>query len=228
MSKTIQRVKGPTSIAGALASAIVLLAGGCGGSDGTEGTQGLAIDSPSVNTERPVPEPADDGRSPVATTGGTPRTTDSRPSQADRQRAAAAAEDAYSTYIDAIDERDGETICLLLPADARRVLKPPVDRGGCAESLSASIGYRDPRGYPVWRRTTLTGIEGSSVGSDLATARLTAGIVTEFADRTEPSIENDIVYMEQVDGEWRLAKPSSAIYRAIGRPEPPPDVISPP
>ena len=52
--------------------------------------------------------------------------------------------------------------------------------------------------------------------------------MTSFADRTEPSVESDIAYLERVAGKWRLAKPTGALYRAIGQPEIPPSVISPP
>ena len=52
--------------------------------------------------------------------------------------------------------------------------------------------------------------------------------MTDFADRSEPSIESDIAYLELTGGAWRLAKPSAAIYRAIGRAELPPTVIAPP
>jgi hypothetical protein len=139
-----------------------------------------------------------------------------------------AAEMAYAAYIEAINERDGRRLCELLPPDALRDLQPPVDRGGCARRLGASVGYRDPRGFPVWEETTLSGIERTAIGRDLRSARLTAGIVTSFADRTEPSVESDVAYLERVAGRWRLAKPTAALYRAIGQPDIPPSVISPP
>ena len=52
-------------------------------------------------------------------------------------------------------------------------------------------------------------------------------IVTDFEGR-EPSVESDVAYLERVGGEWRLAQPTGALYRAIGNPEPPPTVIAPP
>jgi poly-gamma-glutamate synthesis protein (capsule biosynthesis protein) len=144
------------------------------------------------------------------------------------RRAVAGAEDAYRRYVEAINDRDGAALCALLPADALAELRPPVERDGCAATLAASIGYRDPRGYPVWERTTLTGFGAAELDRDGEGARLVAAIVTDFADRDEPSVEDDIAYLERSGGGWRLAKPSSAIYRAIGRPEPPPGAITPP
>jgi hypothetical protein len=214
---------------GGLAAAAALLVFGCGGSAAVSSTESVATPTPQpANTERPDPVTAANPDSPSGSGRGEAPTDDTGPSQAEKERAAAAAEDAYSAYVDAINARDGKALCALLPADALRDLKPPVMRDGCAATLAASIGYEDPRGYPVWEGTTLTGIDSTSIGRDVTTARLTASIVTEFADRSQPSIESDIAYLELVGDRWRLAKPSSAIYRAIGRPEPPPDAISPP
>lgn len=138
------------------------------------------------------------------------------------------AQAAYRAYIDAINARDGATLCRLLPAAAIGELQAPVERGSCAATLTASIGYRDPRGFPVWRRTHLNAIDRTAVAADLESARITAAITTDFADRDEPSVESDIAYLERVGGRWRLAQPTGAIYRAIGNAEPPPSVIAPP
>ena len=150
-----------------------------------------------------------------------------RPTDAEREAVGERAQAAYRDYIDAINARDGATLCDLLSPASVRKLKPPVERSSCAATLRASIGYSDPRGLPVWKRTLLNGIDGTQVAASLASARITAAIVTEFADRDEPSVESDIAYLKRVGGRWRLAKPSGAIYRAIGV-EPPPDVIVPP
>lgn len=170
-----------------------------------------------------TPPPQQD--EPVATPASPP---DPRDDDAAKRAQLGAAEAAYADYIAAINARDGARICELLPPDVLRDLRPPVERGGCERQLSASIGYRDPRGFPVWKETTLNGIEGTAIGRDLRSARLTAGIVTSFADRTEPSVESDVAYLERVAGRWRLAKPTGALYRAIGQPDIPPSVISPP
>ena len=59
-------------------------------------------------------------------------------------------------------------------------------------------------------------------------ARVTATVVTEFADRDQPSIEDDVIYLVELGGEWLIAKPSSTLYRAVGKPEVPPEAIAPP
>ncbi len=160
--------------------------------------------------------------------GGEPDDGGADPSDADRGAAAADAEAAYRAYVDAINARDGAALCDLLAPSAIRELRPPVERASCSASLHDSIGYRDPRGFPVWERTLLSQIEGVQISGDLASARITAAINTEFADRGEPSVESDIAYLELAGGEWRLAKPSGALYRAVGNAELPPSVIVPP
>ena len=108
---------------------------------------------------------------------------------------------AYEDYIAAINARDGARLCDLLPPDAERTLKPAVDGASCAARIGDSIGYEDPRGFPVWKETTLSAFDSTTIGRDLDSARLTAAIVTSFADRTEPSVESDIAYLERVGGE---------------------------
>jgi hypothetical protein len=52
--------------------------------------------------------------------------------------------------------------------------------------------------------------------------------VTRFADREEPSIEDDVVYLTRSGDDWLIAKPSSTLYRAVGIAEVPPSVLAPP
>jgi hypothetical protein len=127
-------------------------------------------------------------------------------------------------YIEAIDERDGEELCELVPGAAE--LELPEQRGSCTASVRASIGYADPRGFPVFESAKLSGRPEVEVGG--AQARATATVVTEFADRSEPSVEDDVVYLERPGERWLLAKPSSTLYRAIGVPDVPPEVLQEP
>jgi hypothetical protein len=102
----------------------------------------------------------------------------------------------------------------------------PRDRGGCAPSLSASVGYRDPRGFPVYDRSRIARIP--KVAMQGSGARVTATIVTRFADNREPSIEDDVIYLRRVGTRWLIAKPSATLYRAIGVGNIPPQALAPP
>lgn len=139
-------------------------------------------------------------------------------------RELAAAERAYRDYIEAINARDGAALSALLGADGVEALDLPVERGSPEERLSASIGFEDPRGFPVWAKTTLASVD-SAEELPSGAIQVTATIVTDFADRPEPSVETDVAYL---DSDGTLLKPSAAIYRAVGKPDVPPSVIAAP
>jgi hypothetical protein len=117
-------------------------------------------------------------------------------------------------------------VCALLVAGALAEVPLPVDRGDPCASLSASIGYRDPRGLPVWEHAEVTGIR--SVELQDSGARVVATTVTTFADRDERSIEDDVVYLVRSGDAWLVAQPSSTLYRSVGIADVPPSVLSPP
>jgi hypothetical protein len=129
-------------------------------------------------------------------------------------------------YVAALDVRDGERACALFVPDALSKVDFPRDRGTCARSLSASIGYRDPRGFPVYRHSRVARIP--AVVIDGPAARVTATTVTRFADNREPSVEDDVIYLRKLNAAWLIAKPSATLYRAIGVGNIPPQVLAPP
>lgn len=135
-------------------------------------------------------------------------------------------EHAVRDYIAAVNSRDGERVCRLLAPGAERELDPPKQRGGCAPTLSASIGYADPRGFPVWKRTRIVHFV-SVVPSD-GSGRATVEVRHRFADRPTPSIEDDVIYLVRRGNRWLIAKPSSTLYRAIGVAEIPLSALQPP
>lgn len=136
------------------------------------------------------------------------------------------AEATVRRYVGAIDDRDGRAVCAVLAPGAAAELDPPVRRGDVCASIGASIGYRDPRGLPVWQRAEVAGIR--SVEVDGATAKVVATTVTRFADRGERSVEDDIVYLVRSGERWLVTKPSSTLYRSIGVADVPPSVLAPP
>jgi hypothetical protein len=129
-------------------------------------------------------------------------------------------------YVDALDSGDGARACALFAPGALRKVRFPRGRGGCARSLAASIGYRDPRGFPVYEGSRVARI--NSVAIEGASARVVATTVTDFAGNREPSVEDDVVYLGQEGGRWLISKPSAALYRAIGVGDIPPSVLAPP
>jgi hypothetical protein len=129
-------------------------------------------------------------------------------------------------YVGALDARDGARACELFVPGALSQVHLPRDRGTCARSLSASIGFRDPRGFPVFQSSRVARIP--AVAIEGSAARVTATTVTRFADNREPSVEDDVVYLSKQGDAWLIAKPSATLYRAIGVGNIPPQVLAPP
>jgi hypothetical protein len=133
---------------------------------------------------------------------------------------------AVRAYVAALDDRDGAAACALLAPRAIDAVELPKERGDCAASLEASIGYRDPRGLPVWESARVVNLQSLELAGE--EAKVVATTVTQFADRDEPSIEDDVIYLVRSGDEWLIAKPSSTLYRAVGIAEVPPQVLAPP
>lgn len=144
------------------------------------------------------------------------------PRRPDEVRAAG----AVHSLLAALDDHGAARVCAAFEPGALDDFPFPRRRGGCRASVSASLGYRDPRGLPVWRNSKPT--ESISASVDGASARVVATIVTHFAAGREPSIEDDIIYLHRSGRRWLIVKPSSTIYRAMGVADVPPAVISPP
>jgi ketosteroid isomerase-like protein len=197
----------PFVLAFGVAGLAIVLAEGDDSDEGAAGTE---------PPQAPVAIPEEDLPEKGSAEGGTAAAPD------EKKQAARAVRD----YVSAIDERDGGRVCSTLAPGAIENFPLPRERGGCAASLGASIGYRDPRGYPVFDSARLESIGDVAVGA--GEARVTATIVTGFADRDEPSIEDDLIYLVESEGEWRIARPSSTLYRAVGKAEVPPQAIAPP
>jgi hypothetical protein len=200
----------PVVAAVVAAAAVALISDGDdGGEEAANVTQAPAPESPTPLDGR---DPARGGAAGGGAAGG---------ENAEGQVVRAARE-----YLDGIDARDGERVCAVLAPGAIQNLELPRERAGCETSLDASIGYRDPRGFPVFDRARVESVEDVTVGA--GEARVTVTVVTRFADRDQPSIEDDLIYLVEIDGEWRVVKPSATLYRAVGKPEAPPEAIAPP
>ncbi len=208
------------AIASSIAAIVVAMAIGCGDDEPpTASTVTVSVAQTSTTaTPSTVPAPTASGE-PDGTGPAESATDDPRVNALER-----AAANAVRTYIAALNARDGEAICALFVPGALAAVELPVNRGSCGASVSASIGYRDPRGLPVWGSAEITGLRVEVSGQS---AKVVAGIVSEFADR-EPSIEDDIVYLARDGRGWLLAKPSATIYRAVGIADVPVSVLAAP
>lgn len=199
---------------------------GCGERDEPDLGPAPEIEAPTTTTtDRPTDGSPEDDRPPPGKPGGPAESGDGDPRVTALEGAAGR---TVKQLVGALDRRDGAGACALLAPGALAEIELPKPAGGCAASLEASIGYRDPRGLPVWKRAEVTDLR--SVEIDGETGRVVATVVTQFADRSEASVEDDIVYLvRDGDGDgWLIAKPSSTLYRAVGIADVPPSVLAPP
>lgn len=215
-----------------LTLALVALAlAGCGDDEETPPPTttgpGAGVEAPATSAnEEPAGEPPG-GSSTAPPPEGKPSgpaesgAADPRVTRLERE-----AERTVRAFVAALDDRDGERACALLGPGALGQIELPERRAGCAASVEASIGHRDPRGLPVWEGAEIARI--SSVEIDGEQAKVVATVVTRFADRDEPSIEDDVVYLTRAGDGWALAKPSATLYRAVGIADIPASVLAPP
>ncbi len=212
------------AVAGAAAGVLIFGFGGCGDDEAppAQSKPSEQPDSSPPGAEQTPVEPGDEGQNAAG-----PAQSGAGAEDRARRLAVRRATRTYRDYIAAINARDGEALCRLIEPGVLKELRP-TGRGACSERLGNAIGFADKRGFPVWDQTVLDGIESSAVDSRLA-VRLTASILTRFADRPEPSIESDIAYLSPTAaGSYRLLRATGALWRAVGKPDVPPGVVAAP
>jgi hypothetical protein len=209
---------------GAIAILAALALAGCGGSGGgghsttSAATETAAIaDSTKVTGKLPPGavgpvDTAEEAAEGPAATEASPEAAAEGPESTGELEGAdrAAATAAVRSYIAALDRRDAARVCAL------------IEQGGC----HASIGSRPADGGPAWRRTEIVEMNPEALGDDRA--RVTTTVTHRFSDRKYVSVEDDVIYLEKVDGRWLLAKPSATFYRAVGYAQPPLRAFAPP
>lgn len=162
-----------------------------------------------------LPPPEDDPE------GIVPGPTGPAPESAQERRAAK----TVRSWIRAMTQRDGDGVCSRLAPGALDGVDLPRRRGTCEATVEASLGFARP-GFPRWERSQMTDEVSARVGGD--EARVVATVFTIYADQRQPTIEDDIVYLEREGEDWLVVKPSATFYRAVGTLDIPPSVLAPP
>jgi hypothetical protein len=170
--------------------------------------------SPGPGDDSALPPEEDDPQ------GAEPGPSGPAPESAEEQAAATAARG----YVQALDRRSGGAVCRALAPGVLDRIRFPAPRSSCPASVEASLGF-ERRGFPVWEHSRMTGDLSAEVTGD--SARIVATVFTVYADVPEPTIEDDIIYLERDGGRWLVTKPSLTLYRAIGDADPPPSALSP-
>ena len=222
--------------AGHLTAAIfgcaALIAPACGGDDGDE-HPAPAVSAGTTAPEHSNPEaPPPAAERPEADPGGAAGEASPEAGAEGPETGELSASDAESAgravraYVDGLNRRNSEAVCSAFAAGALPISELPRRRGGCVGSLSVSIGGRPAGGGPAWKRTRI--VEVNAVSVESGGARVTATVIHRFRDRRQPSIEEDVIYLERSGDRWLLAKPSATFYRAVGYGDPPLRALTPP
>jgi hypothetical protein len=153
--------------------------------------------------------------------GAEPGPSGPPPETSDQQAAASAARG----YVQALDRRAGAAICGTFVPGVLDRFRFPVERPSCPATVKASLGF-ERRGFPVWESSQMTDAVAAEVTGE--TAKVVATVFTVYADVREPTIEDDIIYLQRSGDRWQIAKPSLTLYRAVGDADPPPSALSPP
>jgi hypothetical protein len=213
------------SLVGAAAAAVVLVIGDEGDDTHTLASTGVTAPATPRRASRSSPPASSaEGRRDAIRRQVREAVAESRAARLDSAQRRVAR--TVGSYVAALDRADGARICELLAPGALSGVRLPRRRGDCERSVAASIGYRDPRGFPVFAGARVARIRAVEI--DGAEARVTATTVTRFADRQEPSVEDDVVYLDRQKGRWRIEKPGATFYRAIGVGDIPPQALAPP
>lgn len=201
--------------------------------DDAEPGAGSAATSPPAGFEEPPAEPSDrtdgenGGSEPLLPPpeddprGAEPGPTGGPPESSDERAVASAARG----YVQAMDRRSGAGVCRAFAPDGLDDVDFPDERGSCPASVKASLGFAK-RGFPVWQHSQMTDQVSADVNGD--SAKVVATVFTLYADVREPTIEDDIIYLQRSGDQWLVAKPSLTLHRAIGDADPPPSVLTPP
>ena len=229
MIRKLQRLRAWQALACAALAGAAVIAGGCGEKEEPEIASAPTTTTPPAAATTTAPATGQGSNEGEASPAATEKPHGPAESGAADPRLTAIEREAGVTvrrYVAALDARGAKRICAVLAPGVALELEPPVHRDDACASIAASVGYRDPRGLPVWDAAEVTDIR--SIEVDGRQAKVVATVVTRFADRDEPSIEDDVVYLTRLTGRWYVSKPSSTLYRAIGIADVPPSVLSPP
>jgi hypothetical protein len=153
--------------------------------------------------------------------GAEPGPSGPAPETTDEQAAASAARG----YVQALDRRAGAAVCGTFVPGSLDGVDFPVERSTCPATVKASLGFRR-KGFPVWESSAMTDAVSAQVTGD--TAKVVATVFTVYSDVREPTIEDDIIYLQRTGDRWQIGQPSLTFHRAIGNADPPPSALSPP
>jgi hypothetical protein len=119
-------------------------------------------------------------------------------------------EETARAYVEAINAKDGKTVCGLLVESAAYEFRIP-DWGECPKFVSAFIGYKEDSGSPGFNGATIVSLTDGETQGELRSVKMRVAVES---DRGADSFD-DAIWLVERDGRWRLAKASATLYVAF-------------
>jgi hypothetical protein len=139
-------------------------------------------------------------------------------------------EEAARAYVAAINARDGKTVCGLLLDSAAYEFRIP-DWGECPRFVSAYIGYAEESDTDTFHRARIIELEAGRRSGELQSIELKVEVeLHEDGNDAEPIRKtlDDVLWLVERGGRWRLAKASALLYAAFDAYTVPEDLLDPP
>jgi len=134
-------------------------------------------------------------------------------------------------YVEAINARDGERVCGLMTKAAADELSAPDGSLSCDQAVAGFIGYDEDAGMPEFLQYQLEGVRPGATQGEYSSIRMSLEgrrRASDSAQAFETCSFEDTVWLTRDGGEFRIAKPSVALYFAFGATNVPDEAWAPP
>jgi hypothetical protein len=137
------------------------------------------------------------------------------PVKSEQPPGASSPEQTVRAYVEGINAHNGKAVCaLLLDSAAYELRIPDSDWGECPKFVSAYIGYVETNPDDKFQRAQIVAIERGEAEGELLGMKVS--LTVERGEGRDPDSLEDVIWLVQRDGRWRVAKPSGLLYAAFG------------
>jgi hypothetical protein len=142
----------------------------------------------------------------------------------------ASPKDTVRTYVDAVNAHDGETVCALLVESAAAQFSIP-GAAECPKVVSGYIGYGEESDTDTFQSARILDLDDGKTSGELRSVKARIELqLNDQGDETRPLKKtlDDVAWLVERDGRWRLAKASGLLYAAFAAYSVPDDIFAAP
>jgi hypothetical protein len=140
-----------------------------------------------------------------------------------------AAASTARSYIDALNRRDGDTICALWSDELRRNVQARYKdflRGADCARIETLIGYQEDNGSGAWTHAEVLRVGTVRITGDRAEVPVVEHNIHKQGGGTNDTI-SDLIHLTSSGGRWKVSKVGGVFYSATSF-GPPDDALDPP